>query len=172
MIYSYMDSPIGRLLLAGAVGALKVIGFSSGRRARGAGLDWSRDDEPFREVKRQLEEYFAGDRQRFELPLAVDATPFQARVLAALCAIPYGETRSYKDIAAAIGNPRAVRAVGGANGSNPLPLVIPCHRVIGSGGALTGFGGGMDAKRFLLDLESRHSGLFAPAPTQAAPTRG
>jgi methylated-DNA-[protein]-cysteine S-methyltransferase len=164
MIYSYMDSPVGRLLLAGTGMELTLIGFSTGRKARGAHPDWRRDDEPFHEVKHQLSEYFAGTRRQFDLPLAVDASAFQTRVLEALRAIPYGETRSYKDIAAAIGNPRAVRAVGGANGNNPLPLVIPCHRVIGSGGALTGFGGGMEAKRFLLDLETRYSGLFAAVP--------
>ncbi|MGD8830819.1 MAG: methylated-DNA--[protein]-cysteine S-methyltransferase [Pseudomonadales bacterium] len=160
MFYSYMDSPVGRLLLAGERDRLKVIGFSSGGKARGADPEWERFDEPFRRAKAQLGEYFEGRRRAFDLPLAPDATPFQARVLAALVAIPYGETRSYKEIAEALGNPRAVRAVGGANGSNPLPIVIPCHRVIGSNGTLTGFGGGLDVKRYLLDLERSHSGLF------------
>lgn len=160
MFYSYMDSPIGRLLLAGDRDSLKVVGFSSGGKARGADPEWERFDEPFRQVKRQLAEYFEGTRKAFDLPLAPEATPFQARVLAALREIPYGETRSYKDVAVALGNPKAVRAVGGANGSNPIPIVIPCHRVIGSDGTLTGFGGGLDTKRFLLDLERRHSGLF------------
>jgi methylated-DNA-[protein]-cysteine S-methyltransferase len=155
-----MDSPVGRLLLAGERDRLKVIGFSSGGKARGADPEWERFDEPFRRAKAQLGEYFEGRRRAFDLPLAPDATPFQARVLAALVAIPYGETRSYKEIAEALGNPRAVRAVGGANGSNPLPIVIPCHRVIGSNGTLTGFGGGLDVKRYLLDLERSHSGLF------------
>ncbi len=162
MIYSYLDTPIGRLLLAGAGGSLKRILFPSGSRARGPEPDWERYDDPFRESRRQLLEYFAGRRRQFDLPLAPEATPFQTRVLAALLVIPYGETRSYKDIAVQLGNPRAVRAVGGANGSNPLPIVIPCHRVIGSNGALTGFGGGLDTKRYLLDLERSHSGLFVP----------
>jgi methylated-DNA-[protein]-cysteine S-methyltransferase len=160
MIYSYMDSPIGRLLLAGERDALKVIGFSSGGKARGADPDWERFDEPFQGVKKQLEEYFAGERHRFDLALAPDATPFQAKVLEALQAIPYGETRSYRDVAETVGNPKALRAVGGANGSNPIPIVIPCHRVVGSDGSLTGFGGGLDTKRYLLDLERRYSGLF------------
>ena len=160
MFYTYMDSPIGRLLLAGERDSLKLVGFSSGDKARGADPDWERFDEPFRLVRRRLTEYFEGARQTFDLPLAPEATPFQARVLAALREIPYGETRSYKDVAVAVGNPKAVRAVGGANGSNPIPIVIPCHRVIGSNGTLTGFGGGLDTKRFLLDLERRHSGLF------------
>lgn len=160
MFYSYMDSPIGRLLLAGDRHHLKVVGFSTGKLARGADPDWERFDEPFRRVRAQLEQYFAGERKHFDLELAPDATPFQASVLAALREIPYGETRSYRDIAEQIGNPKAVRAVGGANGSNPIPIIIPCHRVIGSNGTLTGFGGGLDNKRFLLDLETRHSGLF------------
>jgi len=160
MYYTYMDSPIGRLLLAGDDEAIRVLGFSSGAKARGADPDWERFDEPFRAARKQLSEYFDGRRQVFDLPLAPDATPFQARVLEALQAIPYGETRCYRDIAEILGNPRAVRAVGGANGNNPIPILIPCHRVIGSNGSLTGFGGGLDCKRFLLDLERRHSGLF------------
>lgn len=160
MFYSYMDSPIGRLLLAGDRQSLKVLGFSTGKLARGADPDWERFDEPFRKAKAQLAQYFAGDRKDFDVELTPDATPFQASVLAALREIPYGETRSYREIAERIGNPKAVRAVGGANGANPIPIIIPCHRVIGSNGTLTGFGGGLDSKRFLLDLETRHSGLF------------
>jgi methylated-DNA-[protein]-cysteine S-methyltransferase len=167
VIFSHMDSPVGRLLLAGTGGVLKVISFPSGGKVRSVDPSWERDDEPFRRVKQQLDEYFAGTRQQFDFPIAADATPFQARVLEALRNIPYGETRSYRDIAVALGNPKAVRAVGGANGNNPLPIVIPCHRVIGSDGSLTGFGGGMAAKRFLLDLEARRSGLFAPALIRA-----
>jgi len=161
MGYTYVDSPVGRLLLAGEAGVLKRIRFQSGSRAGGPEPGWRCDPEPFREAARQLEAYFAGARRSFDLPLAPEATPFQSRVLEALRGIPYGETRSYKDIAIALGDPGAVRAVGSANGRNPLPLVIPCHRVIGSDGSLTGFGGGLETKRFLLDLEWRHSGLFA-----------
>jgi methylated-DNA-[protein]-cysteine S-methyltransferase len=160
MFYSYMDSPIGRLLLAGDKHSLKLVGFSSGNKARGADAEWERFDEPFRKVKTQLTEYFAGERKCFDIDLAPDATPFQSAVLDALVKIPYGETRSYREIAEQIGNPKAVRAVGGANGANPIPIIIPCHRVIGSNGTLTGFGGGLDSKRFLLDLETSHSGLF------------
>ena len=161
MLYTYMHSPVGPLLLAGSGGRLEVISFSSGSKAHGPRPEWRRDDEPFHGVRRQLTEYFAGTRQVFDLPLSPAASPFQARVLDALQAIPYGETRSYRDIAVAVGDPQAVRAVGSANGRNPLPIVIPCHRVIGSSGSLTGFGGGLETKRFLLDLERRHSGLFA-----------
>jgi len=160
MFYSYMDSPIGRLLLAGDKQGLKVVGFSTGNKARGADTDWERFDEPFRKVKAQLDEYFAGTRKNFDVNLAPDATPFQSSVLEALREIPYGETCSYLEIAEKIGNPKAVRAVGGANGANPIPIIIPCHRVIGSNGTLTGFGGGLDSKRFLLDLETSNSGLF------------
>ena len=161
MIYSYMESPIGRLLLAGDGSTLRFIRFPSGALAAGPEPTWRREDGPFEETARQLGEYFAGTRRTFDLPLAPRTTPFQARVLEALQAIPYGETRSYRDIAVALGNPRAVRAVGSANGSNPLPIVIPCHRVIGSDGSLTGFGGGLETKRFLLALEADRAGLFA-----------
>jgi methylated-DNA-[protein]-cysteine S-methyltransferase len=161
MLYSYVDSPVGRLLLAGSRHALKVVAFPRGRRARAPETDWERAEEPFRRVKRQLDEYFAGKRRRFELALAPEGTDFQRSVWFALAAIPYGETCTYRAIAERIGQPRAVRAVGAANGANPIPIVIPCHRVIGSDGSLTGFGGGLDAKRYLLDLERSHSGLFA-----------
>jgi methylated-DNA-[protein]-cysteine S-methyltransferase len=161
MYYSYMDSRIGELLLAGDGQRLEVIGFSSGAKARRADAAWERFDDPFRAAKRQLEEYFDGSRHEFELDLAPKATPFQSQVLQYLRSIPYGETRSYLDVAKAIGNPRAVRAVGGANGNNPIPIIIPCHRVIGRNGTLTGFGGGIETKRYLLDLERSHTGLFA-----------
>ena len=161
LIYSYLDSPIGPLLLAGTRHALKVVGFSRGSQARGALPEWDRYDEPFRRVKRELKEYFAGKRQLFDITLEPEGTAFQHQVWQALVDIPYGETRSYGEIAEAIGNPKAVRAVGAANGANPIPIIVPCHRVIGSDGGLTGFGGGLDAKRYLLDLELSHSGLFA-----------
>jgi len=169
MYYTTMDSPIGGLTLAGTQHALKVLGFSSGRQARGPDASWHRLEAPFEEAKQQLQEYFDGSRQHFELYLEPDATPFQTTVLAALQRIPYGETRSYRDIAEAIGNPKAMRAVGNANGSNPIPIIIPCHRVIGADGSLTGFGGGLDSKRFLLDLERSHSRLFAATSQAAAP---
>ena len=111
-------------------------------------------------MKEQLDGYFARRRQRFDLALAPTGTAFQRKVLEALQAIPYGETRSYKEVAAAIGKPRAVRAVGAANGRNPIPIIIPCHRVIGSDGSLTGFGGGLEVKRALLALE-QDAGLFS-----------
>ena len=160
MFYTYHDSPVGPLLLAGTGGRLRTVGFSTGRKVQAPGGDWLREDAPFEEARRQLGEYFEGVRRTFELDLAPVGTLFQRKVWRALSDIPYGETRSYAEIASAIGNPRAAMAVGGANGSNPLPIVVPCHRVIGSDGSLTGFGGGLAAKRFLLDLERNNSGLF------------
>ena len=161
MYYTYAASPIGQLLLAGSADALQVIGFPHGDKARRADIGWERYDEPFKKTARQLNEYFAGERREFELDLALDGTTFQVEVLEALRRIPYGETCTYRDIAVAVGRPKAVRAVGNANGRNPLPIVIPCHRVIGSDGSLTGFGGGIEAKRYLLDLEQQHCVPFA-----------
>ncbi|NOX49598.1 MAG: methylated-DNA--[protein]-cysteine S-methyltransferase [Gammaproteobacteria bacterium] len=161
MYYSYTDSPIGPLLLVGDHNSLSGLYFSTGKKARGADSDWERYDAPFQRTKKQLAEYFAGRRKVFDLELLPSGTAFQLSVLNALLEIPYGETRSYADIAQHIENPKAVRAVGSANGNNPIALIIPCHRVIGSNGSLTGFGGGLESKRFLLDLETRHSGLFA-----------
>jgi len=161
MYYTYATSPIGQLLLAGSADALQVIGFPHGDKAQRADIGWERYDEPFKKTARQLNEYFAGERREFELELAPEGTKFQVEVLEALRGIPYGETRTYRDIAVAVGRPKAVRAVGNANGRNPLPIVIPCHRVIGSDGSLTGFGGGIEAKRYLLDLEQQHCVPFA-----------
>ena len=166
MYYTFVSSPIGQLLLAGSLAgsdsAVEVVGFASGSKARSAEPDWERNDEPFKDVARQLGEYFAGKRRDFDLTIEPAATGFQADVLEALRRIPYGETRSYGDVARSIGRPKAVRAVGAANGRNPLPILIPCHRVIGQDGDLTGFGGGLAAKRYLLDLERRYSGVFEP----------
>lgn len=161
MYYTYATSPIGQLLLAGSADALQVIGFPHGDKARRADIGWERYGEPFKKTARQLNEYFAGERREFELELAPEGTKFQVEVLEALRGIPYGETRTYRDIAVAVGRPKAVRAVGNANGRNPLPIVIPCHRVIGSDGSLTGFGGGIEVKRYLLDLEQQHCVPFA-----------
>jgi methylated-DNA-[protein]-cysteine S-methyltransferase len=119
-----------------------------------------------REALRQLAEYFAGDRQDFDLPLAPEGTAFQRTVWRALAEIPYGETRSYGQIAHAIGKPAAVRAVGAANGSNPLAIIVPCHRVIGSSGRLVGYGGGLPMKRMLLDLEAEHAERLRKAATR------
>jgi methylated-DNA-[protein]-cysteine S-methyltransferase len=121
----------------------------------GPGADWVEDAARFEEARRQLDEYFAGHRAEFDLPLSPRGTAFQREVWAALQTIPYGEVRSYGQIAAQIGRPGASRAVGLANGRNPISVIVPCHRVIGASGALTGYGGGLPRKRLLLDLEAR-----------------
>lgn len=153
MHYTYLDSPIGDLLLAGDDEGLKVIAFPKGKGSREPDPDWMADERPFEEVKWQLKAYFRGELKKFDIKLCPDGTQFQLDVLTALLKIPYGETRSYGELAADLGRPNSSRAVGGANGRNPLPIVIPCHRVIGSDGSLTGFGGGVETKRYLLELE-------------------
>lgn len=157
MDYCYYDTPIGELLLAGDEEGLALISFPEGSMRRDPDPEWTEDKSAFAEAKRQLGEYFDGKRQVFELPLKLNGTEFQLQVLEELTRIPYGETTSYGDIAKRIGRPKAVRAVGAANGRNPVPIIVPCHRVIGSGGALTGFGGGLDTKKALLMLESENS---------------
>jgi methylated-DNA-[protein]-cysteine S-methyltransferase len=157
MYYCYFATPIGELLLAGDEDALHVIGFPEGSMRREPEADWIYFDKPFANACAQLSAYFAGERQTFDLPLKPNGTEFQLEVLEELQKIPYGTTASYGEIARRIGRPRAVRAVGAANGRNPLPIVIPCHRVIGSSGDLTGFGGGLPTKEALLRLELEHS---------------
>lgn len=157
MYYCYMTTPIGELLLAGENHALAMIGFPKGAMRRDPEADWIYNEQPLAEARRQLNEYFCGDRKQFDLPLRLEGTEFQVSVLEALQEIPYGETASYGEIARRIGRPKAVRAVGAANGRNPIPIVVPCHRVIGSTGNLTGFGGGLDTKEALLRLEAEHT---------------
>ena len=151
--YTLVPSPVGTLLLAARNDALATIRFCGGE-APCPEPDWVRDDSAFDAARAQLAEYFDGRRRQFDLTMQFSGTEFQMAVLDALREIPYGETRSYADIAEQIGRPRAVRAVGAANGRNPLPILIPCHRVVGSDGSLTGFGGGLEVKRQLLALEA------------------
>lgn len=160
MYYCYTNSPIGELLLAGDADALTLIGFPSGSMRRDPEPNWIFNEKPFAEAIRQLDEYFNGDRRDFDLPLRLDGTEFQLMVLDELQKIPYGETTSYGAIAKRIGRPKASRAVGAANGRNPIPIVVPCHRVIGTGGDLTGFGGGIDTKEALLRLEAENTSLL------------
>lgn len=152
--YCYQETPIGSLLLAGDGDKLNLLGFPSGSMARRHERDWRADRVPFREVIVQIDAYFAGELTEFELQLAPSGTPFQQQVWAALQEIPFGETWSYGELATHIGKPAASRAVGAANGLNPIPVIIPCHRVIGANGKLTGFGGGLATKEYLLSLES------------------
>ncbi len=166
MIYWHqIDSPVGKLLLTGDGVRLKGIHFQSGPHAREAEAEWVRDPAPFAAPVSQLMEYFAGGRRTFDLPLAPRGTEFQQTVWAALRRIPYGETLSYGELARRIGRPHASRAVGLANGANPLPIVVPCHRVIGADGSLTGFGGGLDIKRRLLALERAQAGRYQTVAT-------
>ena len=153
MFYRTITSPIGVLLLAGDDEGLKIIGFPKGKGQVTPKASWVSSTDHFPDVAQQLSEYFSGARKVFDLKLSPSGTEFQRAVLEALLTIPYGETRSYQEIARQIGRPDAVRAVGAANGRNPLPIVIPCHRVIGADGSLTGFGGGLPTKQFLLRLE-------------------
>ena len=157
MYYCYVDTPIGELLLAGEDDALSMIGFPKGSMRRDPEPDWIYNEKPLANARKQLDEYFKGARKDFDLPLKLGGTEFQVSVLKALQNIPYGETVSYGEIAKRIGRPKAVRAVGAANGRNPIPIVVPCHRVIGSGGDLTGFGGGLDTKEALLRLEAENT---------------
>jgi methylated-DNA-[protein]-cysteine S-methyltransferase len=155
--YQWIESPTGRLLLAADETGLRALQFAAGRTPPEVEPSWKQDDALLREPVRQLRAYFAGELHRFELPLAPQGTAFQQRVWNALLAIPFGETTSYGELARRLGNPSASRAVGLANGSNPIAIIIPCHRVIGSSGKLTGYGGGLENKRWLLDFE--HSQL-------------
>ncbi|MBI1897829.1 MAG: methylated-DNA--[protein]-cysteine S-methyltransferase [Acidobacteria bacterium] len=151
--YTHLESPLGRLLLAGDELGLRLIGFTAGRHASEPVEAWREDAAQFAEAARQLAAYFGGELREFQLPLAPEGTAFQLRVWRELQRIPYGETISYGELARRMGNSKASRAVGLANGANPLPIVIPCHRVIGGDGTLTGYGGGLEIKRKLLELE-------------------
>jgi methylated-DNA-[protein]-cysteine S-methyltransferase len=158
--YWTFESPVGPLLLAGSKAGLLLVSFASGNRPRNVDPEWRPDTTAFVEVVQQLQSYFAGERKNFDLALILEGTDFQKRVWAALRKIPYGETISYKELAERIGSPKAVRAVGAANGANPIPIIIPCHRVIGNDGSLTGFGGGLPLKKQLLELESHQLKLI------------
>ena len=163
-----VDSPLGPLdLVADPAGALTHLLFRDEQHGGAVEPELRIDPGPFTDVITQLEEYFAGGRTRFDLPLAPRGTRFQLAAWAALSAIPYGETRTYGEQAAVLGQPSAVRAVGAANGRNPIGIVVPCHRVIGASGSLTGYGGGISRKRWLLDHE-RGAALFPVTVTGGA----
>lgn len=157
--FTLMQSPVGTLTLVARGDCLAAVLWEQERenRVRLGALHRNDTHPTLKETARQLGEYFAGQRQRFELPLDFFGTDFQRQVWAALLTIPFGETRSYSEIARQIGNPSAVRAVGAANGRNPISIIAPCHRVIGASGSLTGFAGGLQAKQYLLALEGRQS---------------
>jgi methylated-DNA-[protein]-cysteine S-methyltransferase len=151
--YATMESPVGPLRLVAEEMGLRMVRFLRGGAKEMPHGDWKEDAAFFIDVRRQLQEYFAGTLKQFDIPLLMEGTEFQKRVWKTLQTIPYGETMSYGELAQKIGEPKAVRAVGAANGQNPIPIIVPCHRVIGSDGSLTGFGGGIENKRKLLELE-------------------
>jgi len=157
--YCFYQSPVGKLLLIGSEGMLEELVFPTSADKKVVGDDWVEDIAPFRKVIAQLSEYFAGKRHHFTLKLAPSGTEFQRQVWQKLSEIPYGQTVSYGEIATQLGNPKGCRAVGMANSKNPIPIIVPCHRVIGKDGSLTGFGGGIDIKRQLLELE-KQAGVF------------
>jgi methylated-DNA-[protein]-cysteine S-methyltransferase len=153
MVHRTIDSPIGRLLLAGDEQGLRVLAFLPGDRAPALGEGWTADEDTLDATVTELREYFAGRLKTFATRVAPQGTAFQQTVWRELQRIPYGETISYAELARRVGNPKAVRAVGLANGANPISILIPCHRVIGSNGTLVGYGGGLSTKRALLALE-------------------
>lgn len=160
MHYTTIESPVGPLLLAADEGGLRYISFAGKKGAVRPHRDWTENAKPFAEVIGQLRAYFRGELKDFHVRLNMQGTAFQLRVWESLREVPYGETTSYGEIARRIGKPDAVRAVGTANGANPIPIIVPCHRVIGSNGSLTGYGGGLSVKEKLLALESRQLRLL------------
>jgi methylated-DNA-[protein]-cysteine S-methyltransferase len=154
MIYTTFESPLGELLALSDGRRLHGLHMQDGRTAIAVRPEWQHSDEPFGELRTQLSDYWAGRRTTFDLPLEMAGTAFQRRVWRALQEIPYGETASYGEIARRVGTPAAARAVGLANCHNPICVVVPCHRVIGADGSLTGFGGGLERKRLLLEHEA------------------
>ena len=165
VFFTTIDSPVGPLLLAAGDDGLRAVEFHASRHPVPRDPDWQPGDHPLMQRARvQLGEYFAGERRTFDLPLAPRGTAFQRETWLALATIPYGNTISYAELARRVQRPKAMRAVGAANGRNPLPIVLPCHRVIGADGSLTGFGGGLPTKQYLLELE----GALRPAPATPA----
>ena len=160
MQYRTLSSPIGPLLLAGDDAGVRFLLFQHGRQSVRPQASWQPDRGRLKESVRQLTAYFEGRLQHFDVPVAPEGTPFQRAVWAELQRIPYGETISYRTLAERVGNPRAVRAVGLANGANPISIIIPCHRVIGSNGSLVGYGGGLATKQALLALERGQARLL------------
>lgn len=159
LFYDRFDSPIGPLTVAGNAAGIAHILFASNRHEAKGREHWRHDPAPVAQAREQLLQYLHGERSRFDLPLAPQGTPFQLRVWHTLAEIPFGSTWSYLQLATRIGQPSATRAVGAANGRNPLPIVLPCHRVIGRDGSLTGFGGGLQTKAALLRLEQPQASL-------------
>jgi len=155
MIYDFLQTDLaGTLILAGDGNRLRHLNFINGKHPLAVQADWRRDTSHFTSLKAQLADYFAGNRKTFDVDLLAEGTPFQMKVWSALLDIPYGRVVSYQWVARRIGRPGAVRAVGAANGRNPISIIVPCHRVIGKNGTLTGYGGGLDVKQRLIRLEN------------------
>ena len=154
--YEYYKSPVGKLFISGRWCEHNETRISQWENEIERERNWTKDGLPFKQAICQLEAFFEGELKSFDLPLVVTGTSFRKLVWAGLMDIPYGETWSYSQLANHIGTPNACRAVGSANGVNPIPIIIPCHRVVGSDGSLTGFGGGLKTKKFLLELESKN----------------
>lgn len=153
MWFDEFNTPIGQLTIAADDSGLRYVLFENNKHDAPGRQDWRRDADPTRLARDQLLQYFAAERQTFDLPLNPAGTDFQKKTWAMLAQIPFGQTWSYSELAAKIALPKAVRAVGAANGRNPLPIILPCHRVIGRDGSLTGFGGGLPTKEWLLNHE-------------------
>jgi methylated-DNA-[protein]-cysteine S-methyltransferase len=160
LLYATLDSPIGELLALGDGRSLCGLYMQEGRKPVRIANGWEPAADAFEDVSRQLAEYFSGERRSFDVRLRMEGTPFQRQVWRALQGIGYGETISYGELAGRIGTPAAARAVGMANGRNPISVIVPCHRVIGANGTLTGYGGGIERKRLLLGLEAGASPAF------------
>jgi methylated-DNA-[protein]-cysteine S-methyltransferase len=159
MIHTLIESPLGVLLVTGD--GESVTGLYTDQHGRPPTVLGERADRALTHAREQLDEYFAGERDTFDLPLNAPGTAFQRAVWQQLCQIDYGHTRSYREVAEQLGNPQAVRAVGAANGRNPISIIVPCHRVVGSDGKLVGYAGGFSAKRWLLDHELRHAAAIS-----------
>ena len=159
MNFTTMDSPLGQILVAGDAQGLRLINFQEGSSPILISAEWRDEENSFHDATAQIGAYFEGRLTEFDLSLSPLGTTFYQEVWRELEHIPYGQTISYGELAGRVGRPKAARAVGAANGRNPLPIVIPCHRVIGSDGSLTGYGGGLRFKRELLELEHRHNPL-------------
>lgn len=177
--FTYIESPLGRICVQGDGEFVTGLYMPQHKHWRGVDSGWRQSDAPFGAIREQLDEYFAGARRRFDLPLKLNGTPFQQRVWRELEQIPFGSTITYAQLAQRVGKPTATRAVGHANGRNPVSIIVPCHRVIGADGKLTGYGGGMDKKKWLLAWEQGASvpqegflfDLADPSPGELAKCR-
>ncbi len=167
MKFTYIESPLGELLAVGDDDGLAGLYMATGTKRQVHRLAaWQHDDSAFEDTRTQLHAYFTGARKHFDVRLNATGNNFQRRVWNALCAIPYGTTTSYGKLAASVEFPQGARAVGVANAQNPISIIVPCHRVIGANGSLTGYAGGLEAKRFLLDHEAQHAGEVIPLFTE------